>query len=300
MDGHWHRQDDELAHQLLTCELPNWSRQNCLRLAFACGHRGLLAHPCSQWILSDLWMGGLRTRRWTNLKVILSILFPPLILRLDFKSKAELQLMPQTEEEHLFEMREENSQILDRSVGRLSYSIEADIQSDPFQKPARNRDGDGKKTSATGGAEAIANNNKRSGKNQQLSTKKKLYEFYAAPVTTFWAHSMAYIAFLLIYTYTILFALPDDPAWNEYYVIAFIATYGCDKMREMLVSEPLQLRQKLSVWSTNWWNILDATFIVEYFLALVLRVNGDTLDQGRALYCLNIVYWYSIHFLKID
>ena len=63
-----YRQDGDLAQQLLTCELHNWSRQTCLRLAFASNHRTLLAHPCSQLIIGDLWMGGLRTRRSTNLK----------------------------------------------------------------------------------------------------------------------------------------------------------------------------------------------------------------------------------------
>lgn len=33
--------------------------------------------------------------------MILGLLFPPFIKRLDFKSKEELQQMPQTEEEHL-------------------------------------------------------------------------------------------------------------------------------------------------------------------------------------------------------
>lgn len=36
-----------------------------------------------------------------HVKVILSLLCPLYILRLEFKSKEELQLMPQTEEEHL-------------------------------------------------------------------------------------------------------------------------------------------------------------------------------------------------------
>ncbi|KAK9736430.1 hypothetical protein QE152_g12513 [Popillia japonica] len=96
-----YRQDDDVAQQLLTCELQNWSGQTCLSLAVAANHRALLAHPCSQIILADLWMGGLRTRKNTNLKVILGLLFPPYILRLEFKSKEELQLMPQTAIEHL-------------------------------------------------------------------------------------------------------------------------------------------------------------------------------------------------------
>lgn len=64
-----YRQDDDQTQQLLTCELQNWSGQTCLSLAVAANHRALLAHPCSQIILADLWMGGLRTRKNTNIKV---------------------------------------------------------------------------------------------------------------------------------------------------------------------------------------------------------------------------------------
>lgn len=67
-----YRQDAERAQRLLTCELQSWSNQSCLSLAVSANHRPLLAHPCSQIILADLWMGGLRTRKNTNLKVSVS------------------------------------------------------------------------------------------------------------------------------------------------------------------------------------------------------------------------------------
>lgn len=70
-----YRQDDDQTQQLLTCELQNWSGQTCLSLAVAANHRALLAHPCSQIILADLWMGGLRTRKNTNIKVVIHPLY---------------------------------------------------------------------------------------------------------------------------------------------------------------------------------------------------------------------------------
>ena len=42
-----------------------------------------------------------RSRKNTNLKVFLSLIMPLYILNLEFKSKEELQLMPQTQEEFL-------------------------------------------------------------------------------------------------------------------------------------------------------------------------------------------------------
>lgn len=64
-----YRQDQEKTQKLLTCELTTWSNQSCLSLAVAANHRSILAHPCSQIILADLWMGALRTRKNTNLNV---------------------------------------------------------------------------------------------------------------------------------------------------------------------------------------------------------------------------------------
>ncbi|XP_076624685.1 transient receptor potential cation channel, subfamily M isoform X8 [Colletes latitarsis] len=102
-----YRQDDDQTQQLLTSELQNWSGQTCLSLAVTANHRPLLAHTCSQIILADLWMGGLRTRKNTNLKVVLGLVCPFYIARLEFKSREELQLMPQTQEEHLIALEDE-------------------------------------------------------------------------------------------------------------------------------------------------------------------------------------------------
>lgn len=44
-------------------------------------------------------------------QVVLGLVFPVYIARLEFKSKEELQLMPQTEEEHLIGLEEENDSI---------------------------------------------------------------------------------------------------------------------------------------------------------------------------------------------
>ena len=44
------------------------------------------------------------------LQVLIGILIPPYILALEFKSKEELQLMPQTMEEHLDELEDDASE----------------------------------------------------------------------------------------------------------------------------------------------------------------------------------------------
>ena len=112
--------------KLLTYELTNWSNSTCLKLAVAAKQRDFIAHTCSQMLLTDMWMGCLRmgkspcikvARSYTHhihmctqqpfkqkqsilygtckcmsvsSQVILGIIFPPLILLLDFRLGDEM------------------------------------------------------------------------------------------------------------------------------------------------------------------------------------------------------------------
>ena len=63
---HCYQQDDDVTQQLLTYELKYWSEQTCLSLAVAASCREFIAHPCCQILLTDMWMGGLRMRKYTS------------------------------------------------------------------------------------------------------------------------------------------------------------------------------------------------------------------------------------------
>ncbi|CAG5035994.1 unnamed protein product [Parnassius apollo] len=283
-----YRQDDDQAQQLLTCELQNWSGQTCLSLAVAANHRALLAHPCSQIILADLWMGGLRTRKNTNLKVILSLLFPLYILQLEFKSKEELQLMPQTEEEHL-----ENESMEDDRSTKDPNDAEALIGSGAECETRVDQNGKvgkiGWEPSYRELPEYYVPEDKRM---RPLRLRKKIYEFFTAPITKFWADSIAYILFLLMFTYTVLVKMDLTPSWPEIYSICYILTFLCEKIREIITSEPVAVRHKFSVWAWNMWNIYDAGFIIFFLVGLTLRLRASSMDVGRVIYCVDIIYWY--------
>lgn len=320
-----YRQDHDLAQQLLTCELTNWSRQTCLRLAFACHHREFIAHPCSQLLLGDLWLGGLRIRHFANMKVITGFLCPPLIMKLDFKSKEELQLMPQTEEERMTELKDEheNSSVAEassfspsptislRSERIVGDKITKHVPSVKESSQSRHRNGRLNSSIRTlpalhlnklednfvshdhlpsSSCTAVNCDDKHQHKGQ-LQFSRKLYEFYTAPITKFWSWTIAYFFFLLVYTYTLLIRTPTKIEWNEYYVIVHMFTFGTEKIREILASEPVQLNRKLAVWGSSLLNCCDAFFVVEFFIGFIIRIHHETLDHGRVLYCLNIVYW---------
>ncbi|XP_076682039.1 transient receptor potential cation channel, subfamily M isoform X6 [Andrena cerasifolii] len=313
-----YRQDDDQTQQLLTSELQNWSGQTCLSLAVTANHRPLLAHPCSQIILADLWMGGLRTRKNTNLKVVLGLVCPFYIARLEFKSREELQLMPQTQEEHLIALEDEKED---------SDSEHGAPTGPDVEKRQRRSLSIRNKSSSQQGAKALISNEhttaivketivQENGKvltdsddivhraygihsdyydiknSRPLRLKKKLYEFYTAPITKFWANAIAYIVFLVLFSYCILIHMDDHPSLAEIYAIMYICTLGCEKVREIATSEPATLSHKFSVWAWNMWNPCDAAAIIFFQIGLALRLRHSTLDVGRVIYCVDCIYWY--------
>ncbi|XP_066138176.1 transient receptor potential cation channel trpm isoform X6 [Euwallacea fornicatus] len=305
-----YRQDDSQTQQLLTCELQNWSGQTCLSLAVAANHRALLAHPCSQIILADLWMGGLRTRKNTNIKVIMGLIFPPYILKLEFKSKEELQLMPQTTEEHL-ELENDDD---DKSDSEKNPDGEKRTRSLSIRSKPPNPTGVKALLAENFLARDVVHENgkilhdyddhskyhifftdvysDKAPKQRELRIKKKLYEFFTAPITKFWSNSIAYLAFLFLFSYTILVKMHEMPSWQEWMSIAFICSLGCEKIRELFSSEPVGVTQKLAVWSWNMWNPCDMAAVILFLIALTLRFRTDTFEEGRVLYCVNSIYWY--------
>ncbi|XP_039228347.1 transient receptor potential cation channel trpm isoform X8 [Drosophila yakuba] len=288
-----YRQDAEKAQRLLTCELHSWSNQSCLSLAVAANHRALLAHPCSQVILADLWMGGLRTRKNTNFKVILGLAMPLYIRQLDFKSKEELQQMPQTEEEHLENQNLDNDDS-DRSQPDAECKlIPAENSSPSFKSVSNSTD-----VSLTDSDPAqfreffnLSEYNEVK-QHQPLRLKKKFYEFYTAPITKFWADSIAYMFFLIMFSFTVLVKMENMPRWQEWYSIAYITTLGFEKVREIISSEPVAITHKFSVWAWNMWNPCDGAAIILFVIGLAFRFRPNTMDIGRVIYCVDSIYWY--------
>ncbi|CAJ0952325.1 unnamed protein product, partial [Ranitomeya imitator] len=100
--GNAFKLNEQMAMKLLTYELTNWSNSTCLKLAVSSSLRAFLSHTCTQMLLTDMWMGCLKMRRNSWLKVILGIILPPCILMLEFKTKAEMSHVPQAQDFHQF------------------------------------------------------------------------------------------------------------------------------------------------------------------------------------------------------
>ncbi|NXO09262.1 TRPM6 protein, partial [Oriolus oriolus] len=276
------KQNEQMAMKLLTYELKNWSNSTCLKLAVSVGLRPFVSHTCTQMLLTDMWMGRLKMRKNSWFKVIMSILLPPTILMLEFKSKAEMSHVPQSQDFHQLWYHGEQSPVSSKDtlvnhcflllkccfLLKKGYDVEKGIQkSDESQVD---------------------------GGQGNLPGTRKIYEFYNAPIVKFWFHTMSYLAFLMLFTYTVLVKMEPRPSVQEWLVIIYIFTTAIEKVREVFISEPGKFRQKVKVWIYEYWNFTDSVAIILFMIGFGLRwSNPPVRTAGRLLYCLDIIFWYT-------
>ncbi|KAF7702105.1 hypothetical protein HF521_001388 [Silurus meridionalis] len=253
-----YKHDEQVAMKLLTYELKNWSNSTCLKLAVAAKHRDFIAHTCSQMLLTDMWMGCLRVGKNPGLKVIAGIILPPSILLLGFR------------------------------VGDDTYQVSND-NSCAKDKEDENkfRDANTDTHSKKGDEEDVSK------RPRHVPIGKKIYEFYNAPFTKFWFNTISYLGYLMLYNYIVLVKMERWPLMQEWLVISYILTLGLEKVRQILMSEPGKLKQKINVWLEEYWNITDLVAISIFLLGLLLRLQPEPyMGYGRVIYCVDIIFWY--------
>uniref|UniRef100_A0A672SCE6 non-specific serine/threonine protein kinase n=1 Tax=Sinocyclocheilus grahami TaxID=75366 RepID=A0A672SCE6_SINGR len=254
------RQDETMAMKLLTYELKNWSNSTCLKLAVSSRLRPFVAHTCTQMLLSDMWMGRLNMRKNSWYKVILSILVPPAILLLEYKTKAEMSHIPQSQDAHQsMEDSEHNLQKPD------------DIPMDVFKEARPNENAD------------VKNETEVHVRSRRLPITRKFYAFYHAPIVKFWFNTVRAAPFsrcvsvcvcilnvkmhfkykVGIITYFTLTQAPEHLGKRERRGWRFPCVFRCDMCPQSL-------------------STLDAT--VAYHLNFV--------SVHHIVYCLNIIFWY--------
>ncbi|XP_072007042.1 transient receptor potential cation channel subfamily M member 6 [Engystomops pustulosus] len=262
--------NEQMAMKLLTYELKNWSNSTCLKLAVSSALRPFMSHTCTQMLLTDMWMGCLKMRKNSWLKIVLGILLPPCILMLEFKTKAEMSHVPQAQDFHQF----------------ARFYVESPSPNIRLEHVVQNFDAE------KGAKNSIEETNLHI--HGSLSITRKICEFYSAPIVKFWFHTMAYLLFLMLFTYVVLVKMEPVPSVQEWLVITYIFTNAIEKVREIFMSEPGKYSQKVKVWLNEYWNVTDFIAIILFVIGFALRWADPPLQTaGRIIYCLDIIFWYT-------
>ncbi|XP_069380165.1 transient receptor potential cation channel subfamily M member 6 isoform X3 [Paralichthys olivaceus] len=269
------RQNEQMAMKLLTSEMEAWSHFTCLQMAVSSCHIPFVSHSCTQTLLTDLWTGPLNMSKNSFLKIILSLLLPPAVFLLEFKSKAEMCHVPQSHEARLFGLDTVKSVPAHEGTDHMgSRDSERGLSfHDKCLGPV---------------SETLSSVTMNC-----VSWITRLYEFYTAPVVKFWFHTVFYLAFLMLFSFVVLVKMEDEPSIQEWLVIVYILSTAVEIIREVLMSEPRKLSHKLKIWFSEYWNKSDFIAILLFLAGLSLRLHaGPYLTAGRITYCLDIIFWF--------
>ena len=190
-------------------------------------------------------MGGLRCQKYAFLKVIVGIVFFPSIFLLDYRSREELQLMPQTKEKYFQDLKVSSSSdfdIAEDDESIKSGSSRGSAKSERRRTTASGTDDTQLSTIQPSGtiqsitiskdspqscsSKTMIDSDLLSGKKSPLNFTKQVYEFYTAPITKFCMHTISFVIFLLIFIYTVLIRSLTMPEWNEWYIVVFMCGYA--------------------------------------------------------------------------
>ncbi|KAK3749590.1 hypothetical protein QZH41_019731, partial [Actinostola sp. cb2023] len=278
------RVNEIAARKLLTYHLSDWCGHTCLTLAVMTEHEEFVAHASCQSLLTEIWMGAMRNVKFPSLKIILGFIVPPTIYFLDFKTKRELSLLPVTLTEHRQEMagsypgeemHEEDEIFADKkSRRRTRHESKVEARSAFPTKPSA-------------GEMSVFEYNRV----KTLGAGRKLLEFYRAPITKFWSNVIAYMLFLMLFSYVILVTDRSYPIIAEVVLVVFICSLCSEEIRQILQSDVSISGNRFIAWASSKWNICDGLAVLFFFVGLGLRLQKSTASIGHVVYSLDIMLW---------
>ncbi|OBS71838.1 hypothetical protein A6R68_13585 [Neotoma lepida] len=194
---------------------------------------------------------------------------------LEFKNKDDMPYMTQAQEIHLQEKEPEEPEKTTKEKDEEDMELTAML--------GRNN----------GESSRKKDEEEVQSRHRLIPVGRKIYEFYNAPIVKFWFYTLAYIGYLMLFNYIVLVKMERWPSTQEWIVISYIFTLGIEKMREILMSEPGKLLQKVKVWLQEYWNVTDLIAILLFSVGMILRLQDQPFrSDGRVIYCVNIIYWY--------
>ncbi|XP_048577809.1 transient receptor potential cation channel subfamily M member 7 isoform X2 [Nematostella vectensis] len=278
--------NERAAQKLLTYHLDIYCGHTCLTLAVATEHKEFVAHTCCQGLLTEIWMGAMRSANMRSMKILLGILVPPFIFNVEFKTRKELSQLPVTIVEHMQEL-----------------GADSESEEDEFASPWKRRQSkkslstfDRERLESTAPSRPTSPSSPRSDidhetKSRRLGLGRRILEFYRAPITKFWANVIAYFMFLILFSFVVLVKQPSNPYISEIVLIVFVFTLCTEEIRQIFQSDSSASDNRFKAWASSKWNICDGVAVVLFFVGLGLRLNSSTFNAGHIIYCLDIMLW---------
>lgn len=304
-----YEENETLSQTLLVKELDNFGNLTALDLAVMAEDQNFIAHTSCQVLLTRLWMGAMamNTKWW---KIILCTFCPFLIFPL-------IYFVPDEQHEREAAARLSQKGLYSKSMKNIRRpSITGETVE--LQKVETVRNGNPKtnldEESKVGEEEDIVEDiveeivehipelqEDHSMEHMMRSTDMTFYDritsFYSAPFTKFMGNLVSYIAFILLYGYVITMYFPKFDSSKtlgglsvvEFVLYFWILTIIMEEIRQLAAQQPKTFGDKLSVYFSDTWNLVDTFALLAFVVAACLRFFDSTYEAARIIFSLNII-----------
>ncbi|KAL9974194.1 hypothetical protein ACROYT_G011206 [Oculina patagonica] len=275
---------------LLVKELDNFGHLTALNLAVMAEDQDFISQPTCQMLLTRLWMGTLamNTQWW---KIIICTFCPFLISplinfvpdenkSLNSKSMRNVERASNTEdgiELQRVETINGNPKITEDEEATVGGNGEDWVDYIPEFQDDNSMDAMMRK--------------------KEMTAYEKITSFYSAPFTKFMGNLVSYITFILLYAYVITMYFPRFDSSQtlgglsvvELILYFWIFTIIVEEIRQLGAQQPRSFGDKLSVYFSDTWNLVDAFSLLAFIVAAFLRFFDSTYEAARIILSLNII-----------
>ncbi|XP_072019735.1 transient receptor potential cation channel subfamily M member 2-like [Amphiura filiformis] len=288
--------DRKRTSLIIVRTLTSWGSTNCLDLANSAGNLKFIAHPAVQNMLKEFWMGKLSLSN-PNWKVWLCMVFPPALLPFRLKLKEEetdplvVKSLPRGTSKGTILIR--------KPVRRTSTSARSPRWLPSLLARGISRDGSVEDTAQTSGftrRRAIKSSKKKKVEEDpyKVTMMRRVQAFFLVPMVIFLYNVISTFAFLALYSYVLLQGLNTHyPTPLEYVIFVWFISLCTEIIRQIWREDAKSLRQRLSLWLSNFWNIVDVVKSVVFITGCVLRlIPGARKDATIITLAIALIIFY--------
>ncbi|XP_071824925.1 transient receptor potential cation channel subfamily M member-like 2 isoform X3 [Apostichopus japonicus] len=285
-----HDQEEDRTLIMMIRNLPNWGNTTCLTMAVQAENRKFIAQSSVQNLLTQIWLGKISDENnyW---KLWLCMFCPPAVnltvwFREDERSRPEKSHHQVTAVNGTIdggnryqpegEQHAENLEMV--SVDKVEAGLQGN-QEEEVIPPSSDHYMD------TADVDI-----RDSG--QRLTWRQRIKLFYNAPVIKFRFNTLAYFAFLCLYSYIILTDFNQTVKWQEWLLIAWVATLYMEEFRQVAHGESNSWKHRLYHWISDFWNMVDVATLLLFGIGLGLRFFPGTFQAARIVLALDLMVFY--------
>ncbi|CAL1536039.1 unnamed protein product, partial [Lymnaea stagnalis] len=280
--------DEKRTHHLLVHDMPHWGNTTCVLIAVQADNKEFIAQTACQSLLNKVWMGKMSQKNslmWILTSIVLFPLVQVFIIFNNKDNKKQKMIAVSQDETSLgvcppvYEV--EMTSLMARYEIIKKKCFISHRTAAPFTKP----------------------------KSVLSSMFEKWGLFYSSPVVKFIVNVVAYLIFLVLYSYILVVELTSEFHYLEGFLMGWVFTIFVEEIRQVkhiffLTGYAFSFKFKVTSYFHDSWNILDITSIVLFLVGIVLRFipSEDTLSAARVILSINLITFFSriLHIFSVN